>query len=199
MPESCCSSCSPSLFFAARWLKVVASRRSDADGSAEARAPRIVQLAVGLVTIFLDTLGIGSFATTTTAYSLAATRRDRAFPEPCVGRAPHRRDRRSSTSPSSGRIDLFSLMMARAVAGSVARRGDRLAVPPARDPARRRSRAPRSPPIFMRWVNSGWIPAGGDGYRTRPAPPRPRRDHQLRPRRAPDRWGSETTGPASCS
>ena len=34
------------------------------------RRPSLVQIAIGFVTDFFDTLGIGSFATTTTAYKL---------------------------------------------------------------------------------------------------------------------------------
>lgn len=43
-------------------------------------APRPLHLLVGLVTDFLDTLGIGSFATTTTAFRLGRLVDDRVVP-----------------------------------------------------------------------------------------------------------------------
>jgi uncharacterized membrane protein YfcA len=52
--------------FAIAWL-FLARRRPSGEGA----TPTAFHLAVGVVTDFLDTLGIGSFATTTTAYGLA--------------------------------------------------------------------------------------------------------------------------------
>jgi uncharacterized membrane protein YfcA len=57
-----------SVLFAVKWLRIVATRRPRRDDSAESPAPRLIHLGVGFVTNFFDTLGIGSFATTTTAY-----------------------------------------------------------------------------------------------------------------------------------
>jgi uncharacterized membrane protein YfcA len=52
--------------FAVAWL-LLARKRPSGEGA----KPSAFHLAVGFVTDFLDTLGIGSFATTTTAYGLA--------------------------------------------------------------------------------------------------------------------------------
>ncbi|HWQ31674.1 MAG TPA: sulfite exporter TauE/SafE family protein [Blastocatellia bacterium] len=46
----------------------------------QAGAPSLVQLAIGFVTNFFDTLGIGSFAITTTAYKLLGLVRDENIP-----------------------------------------------------------------------------------------------------------------------
>ena len=54
------------LVFAVRWAR--AATASLAAGTP--RTPSPVQLAIGFVTNFFDTLGIGSFATTTTAYKM---------------------------------------------------------------------------------------------------------------------------------
>lgn len=56
------------LIFIIGW-KRAAARGTDATGR-RTRTPSLVQLAIGSVTNFFDTLGIGSFATTTTAYKL---------------------------------------------------------------------------------------------------------------------------------
>jgi len=58
-----------SAVFITRWRRTVAARRADAAGAARPW-PSVVQIAIGFVTDFFDTLGIGSFATTTTAYKL---------------------------------------------------------------------------------------------------------------------------------
>jgi uncharacterized membrane protein YfcA len=52
--------------FAAAWARNIARRRST--GAAERTSPTIVQYLIGFVTNFFDTLGIGSFATTTAAF-----------------------------------------------------------------------------------------------------------------------------------
>ncbi len=66
-----------SLLFAVRWRGTVAKQRHD---STEPRAPRLVHVAVGFVTNFFDTLGIGSFATTTTAYKVLRLVPDERIP-----------------------------------------------------------------------------------------------------------------------
>src|SRR5204863_8821529 len=63
--------------FAVGWIAFVRRARSR---SAERIAPTWFHLAIGFVTDFLDTLGIGSFATTTTAYGLARTVDARLIP-----------------------------------------------------------------------------------------------------------------------
>jgi uncharacterized membrane protein YfcA len=55
--------------FVVGWVALV--RRSRGQATTERVAPTPFHLAVGFLTDFLDTLGIGSFATTTTAYGLA--------------------------------------------------------------------------------------------------------------------------------
>ncbi len=55
--------------FIFRWWRTAASHRLE-DGPEAQRWPSLVQLAIGFVTDFFDTLGVGSFATTTTAYKL---------------------------------------------------------------------------------------------------------------------------------
>ena len=52
--------------FALLWLRDLARRR--AQGSTETALPAPVEIAIGFVTNFFDTLGIGSFATTTAAF-----------------------------------------------------------------------------------------------------------------------------------
>ena len=47
-----------------------AAARADASPATDAGAPNAIQVATGAVTNFFDTLGIGSFATTTAAYKL---------------------------------------------------------------------------------------------------------------------------------
>jgi len=65
--------------FAVVWgLAVRAARRRA--GSGDALRPTSFHLAVGFATDFLDTLGIGSFATTTTAWRLARRVDDRWIP-----------------------------------------------------------------------------------------------------------------------
>ena len=58
-----------SAVFIARWWAAASPHRAESapDGG---RRPSAVQIAIGFVTDFFDTLGIGSFATTTTAYKL---------------------------------------------------------------------------------------------------------------------------------
>src|SRR3954470_8623478 len=54
------------MVFAAVWMRNVTRNRSV--GSGEPTLPTAIQLVIGFVTNFFDTLGIGSFATTTAAF-----------------------------------------------------------------------------------------------------------------------------------
>jgi uncharacterized membrane protein YfcA len=69
-----------SLLFAVRWIGAVTARRPHGDGSSGSRGPRLAHVAVGFVTNFFDTLGIGSFATTTTAYKVLRLVPDERIP-----------------------------------------------------------------------------------------------------------------------
>ncbi len=60
--------------FIAMWWKSFAARR------AEAQAPSLWHLAIGAVTNFFDTLGIGSFATTTAMYKMLRLVPDQRIP-----------------------------------------------------------------------------------------------------------------------
>jgi uncharacterized membrane protein YfcA len=72
--------------FAAAWTSLVlAARRASgrnnaANPATDARFPKVLQMAVGAVTNFFDTLGIGSFATTTAIYKLQKMVPDRIIP-----------------------------------------------------------------------------------------------------------------------
>jgi uncharacterized membrane protein YfcA len=57
------------IVFAMAWRRAVLMHE-EASSSAEKKSPTAIQLAIGFVTDFFDTLGIGSFATTTTAYKM---------------------------------------------------------------------------------------------------------------------------------
>src|SRR5260221_1299704 len=64
--------------FSAFWIgSIVAARRKQA---AERTSPSAYELVVGFITDFLDTLGIGSFATTTSFYRARKTIDDRLLP-----------------------------------------------------------------------------------------------------------------------
>ena len=56
------------ILFIIQWRR--AARRQNAEPGADKRRPSLIQLAIGFATDFFDTLGIGSFATTTTAFKL---------------------------------------------------------------------------------------------------------------------------------
>src|SRR5947207_1409877 len=56
------------VFFIAAWI--VSLRRSRARGDAEVRPPSVLETAIGFVTDFFDTLGIGCFAPTTSIFKL---------------------------------------------------------------------------------------------------------------------------------
>jgi uncharacterized membrane protein YfcA len=62
---------------AMRWI--VMARRGPAEGKAPG-APTIVELAIGFITNFFDTLGIGSFATTTAVFRLLRLVPDELIP-----------------------------------------------------------------------------------------------------------------------
>ena len=72
--------------FLGMWTSLVlAARRAAGGGDAanpatDARFPNVLQIAVGAVTNFFDTLGIGSFATTTAIYKLQKMVPDRIIP-----------------------------------------------------------------------------------------------------------------------
>lgn len=63
--------------FAAFWMRALLASRRAAPGAV---APGAYELLVGFVTDFFDTLGIGSFATTTAFYRLRGTIDDRLLP-----------------------------------------------------------------------------------------------------------------------
>jgi uncharacterized membrane protein YfcA len=66
--------------FVMRWIGAIGSVNGRGGDSHEFRWPRPVQLAVGSVTNFFDTLGIGSFATTTTAFRMLRLVPDERIP-----------------------------------------------------------------------------------------------------------------------
>jgi uncharacterized membrane protein YfcA len=69
------------MVFVAAWAKARRSARAPgSDAASVAVAPTPYQLLVGVVTDFLDTLGIGSFATTTALYRARRTIDDRLLP-----------------------------------------------------------------------------------------------------------------------
>lgn len=75
-----------SIVFAGIWARAVAAARRthrgspEADPAADARFPTATQIGVGAVTNFLDTLGIGSFATTTALFRALKLVPDRVIP-----------------------------------------------------------------------------------------------------------------------
>lgn len=72
------------LAFLVGWGRAIANAKKQPDASAmpatDARAPTALQIGVGAVTNFFDTLGIGSFATTTAAFRLKKMVPDRIIP-----------------------------------------------------------------------------------------------------------------------
>ncbi len=64
--------------FIALWVKSL--RRTRADGAGERQRPDVRELAIGAITNFFDTLGIGSFATTTAAYKTLRLVPDESIP-----------------------------------------------------------------------------------------------------------------------
>ena len=75
-----------SVAFAGIWAFMVAAARrtsssnADANPATDARFPTTLQIAVGAVTNFFDTLGIGSFSTTTAIFRLKKMVPDRIIP-----------------------------------------------------------------------------------------------------------------------
>ena len=69
-----------SVFFAVRWIAAGAARRREAHGLPASRPPGLTSIATGFVTNFFDTLGIGSFATTTTTYKVLRLVPDEQIP-----------------------------------------------------------------------------------------------------------------------
>ncbi len=69
------------VIYVARWWRALARSRSLPPGALErAAAPGPTHIAVGFITNFFDTLGIGSFATTTTIYKLLKLVPDERIP-----------------------------------------------------------------------------------------------------------------------
>jgi len=70
--------------YLAAWIRVIAAARRKLTRQAlpavDARFPTPLQIGVGYITNFFDTLGIGSFATTTTMYRLKKMVDDRIIP-----------------------------------------------------------------------------------------------------------------------
>jgi uncharacterized membrane protein YfcA len=54
--------------FAAKWARDLLRARTAGKGTADAGPPKLVEIVIGFVTNFFDTLGIGSFAPTTAAF-----------------------------------------------------------------------------------------------------------------------------------
>ncbi|PYR77328.1 MAG: permease [Acidobacteria bacterium] len=73
-----------SVMFAAAWGRAIAGVRRESKGPAtpatDVRFPTPFQLAIGFITNFLDTLGIGSFATTTAMFRVGRVVPDRVIP-----------------------------------------------------------------------------------------------------------------------
>jgi uncharacterized membrane protein YfcA len=71
-----------SVFSATWWRQIAEARRtgSSGDPATDAREPGWTHTAIGFVTNFFDTLGIGSFATTTAVYRLLRLVPDRFIP-----------------------------------------------------------------------------------------------------------------------
>jgi len=70
-----------SLGYAARWFALERQRAREAAGMpAQPRRPGVLDLATGFVANFLDTLGIGSFATTTAIFKLRGCVADERIP-----------------------------------------------------------------------------------------------------------------------
>jgi uncharacterized membrane protein YfcA len=67
------------IVFIALWATVAAKRQRSAQGQSGG-APSLLQMFVGFFTNFFDTLGIGSFATTTTIFKLTKMVDDRLVP-----------------------------------------------------------------------------------------------------------------------
>jgi uncharacterized membrane protein YfcA len=66
-------------FFAITWTRDLRARRRGASGEDRPRLPSRTELAIGVVTNFFDTLGIGSYAPTTTLFRLR-----RLVPDPLI-------------------------------------------------------------------------------------------------------------------
>jgi uncharacterized membrane protein YfcA len=151
-----------SLLFAVRWLGAVATRRSRRDGSAGTRAPRLVHVAVGFVTNFFDTLGIGSFATTTTAYKVMRLVPDERIPGTMI--VGHALPATAQALIFIAVVNVDSTLLLSMVAASVV--GGWLG-------AGIVSRLPRRPiqvgmgvallaaALFMAMSQLGWLPSGG--------------------------------------
>ena len=73
------------VIFSAAWYRY---GRRERDAGSGRVAPSAIETAIGFVTNFFDTLGIGSFATTTAIFKLRAARRRRADPRHAQ-RRPH--------------------------------------------------------------------------------------------------------------
>ena len=101
--------------------------------------PTWIQLAIGALTDFFDTLGVGSFATTTSLYKLRRVVDDANIPGTLnVGhtRADLRRRRSSSSSVVEVEMTTLVLMIGAAVAGAWLGAGLRVALAAPADPDR---------------------------------------------------------------
>ncbi len=68
------------LYAAAWFARLRTARRHDGDPGTEARRPRAIDVAIGAVTNFFDTLGVGSFAPTTSLFRFLGLVPDRLIP-----------------------------------------------------------------------------------------------------------------------
>jgi uncharacterized membrane protein YfcA len=68
------------IYVARWWTALSRSRALPPDASERAAAPGLLHTALGFITNFFDTLGVGSFATTTTIYKLRALVPDERIP-----------------------------------------------------------------------------------------------------------------------
>jgi len=69
------------VIYVVRWCRALSRSRSlPSDALERVAAPRPIHIAIGFITNFFDTLGIGSFATTTTTYKLLRLVPDERIP-----------------------------------------------------------------------------------------------------------------------
>ena len=185
-----CSSHWPcsSRIYIARWWTALSRSRSLPPGALDrAASPGLTHTAIGFITNFFDTLGIGSFATTTTIYKLRRLVPDERIPGTHAGRSyaarggagvrVHQRGlgRSLAARPAHHRDDGWRL----------ARRGRRIAAAAARDSAHHGHR-----PVARRGVHDDGDAESLSGRRQRAQPhacaPHRGARRQLRPGNARD-------------